>query len=133
MLFADGTSFKGRWEAGAWVQSAADPARCRLRGKGLARAVAGETAGFVVQVRGRLGLLKARAAECKNWGWRKSDRLCWFDFGQRRAVCSFSPSKDLQLMLADPLTPPSIRPPGARRGEQPPPDGRGHLHCRTAA
>jgi hypothetical protein len=51
MVFADGTSFKGRWEDGAWVQSAADPARCRLRGGGLARAAAGRPAGFVIQAR----------------------------------------------------------------------------------
>jgi hypothetical protein len=50
VVFADGTSFKGRWEDGAWLQSAADPARCRLRGRGLARAVAGEAAEFTIQV-----------------------------------------------------------------------------------
>ena len=50
MVYADGTSFKGRWEGGAWVQSAADPARCRLRGAGLARAVAGQAAAFRIQV-----------------------------------------------------------------------------------
>lgn len=51
MVFADGTSFKGRWDAGTWVQSAADPARCRLRGPGLSRAVAGRPAAFKIQVR----------------------------------------------------------------------------------
>ncbi|KIZ07366.1 hypothetical protein MNEG_0592 [Monoraphidium neglectum] len=51
MVFADGASFRGRWEEGTWLQSAADPARCRLRGRGLARAVAGEEAGFRLQAR----------------------------------------------------------------------------------
>ncbi|KAI8475786.1 MAG: hypothetical protein J3K34DRAFT_456142 [Monoraphidium minutum] len=51
MAFADGASFRGRWEAGAWLQSAADPARCRLRGPGLARAIAGEAAAFEIQAR----------------------------------------------------------------------------------
>lgn len=50
MAFADGTTFRGRWQSGAWLQSAADPARCRLRGRGLARAVAGADAEFVIQV-----------------------------------------------------------------------------------
>lgn len=50
MAFADGTTFRGRWQSGAWLQSAADPARCRLRGRGLAHAVAGADAEFVIQV-----------------------------------------------------------------------------------
>ena len=48
MLFADGAAFSGRWDGGAWLQSAADPARCRASGGGLARAVAGEAAAFEV-------------------------------------------------------------------------------------
>jgi hypothetical protein len=51
MIWADGTRFKGQWEEGAWVQSAAEPALCRLSGPGLARAIAGQCATFRLQVR----------------------------------------------------------------------------------
>jgi hypothetical protein len=64
-LFADGTRFSGLWEDDEWVQSAADPGRCRAAGKGLSRAVAGQTAEFTIEVgcrRGRpLGRLPAAA------------------------------------------------------------------------
>ena len=49
-LFADGARFRGEWEDDAWVQSAADPALCRVRGPGMARALAGAPASFTIQV-----------------------------------------------------------------------------------
>lgn len=49
-LFADGVRFTGRWEDDEWVQSAADPARCRAAGKGLCRALAGHVAQFTIEV-----------------------------------------------------------------------------------
>lgn len=53
MVFADGVMFRGQWEEGAWLQSAADPALCRLRGPGLARAAAGHKAEFGIKVRAK--------------------------------------------------------------------------------
>jgi hypothetical protein len=50
MVFADGVVFRGLWEEDSWVQSAADPVLCRLRGHGLSRAVAGKSAEFVIKV-----------------------------------------------------------------------------------
>jgi hypothetical protein len=50
MLFADGVAFRGQWEDDVWLQSAAEPALCRLRGPGLARAVAGQRAEFNIKV-----------------------------------------------------------------------------------
>ena len=49
-LFADGTRFTGQWEEDAWVQSAADGALSRVAGPGLAKALAGQSASFVIQV-----------------------------------------------------------------------------------
>jgi len=49
--FADGTVFRGEWEADAWVQSLAEPRLCRLSGLGLARALAGTPAAFDIEVR----------------------------------------------------------------------------------
>lgn len=48
--FADGARFKGEWEADAWVQSLADPARTRAKGAGLSRAVAGVPSSFAISV-----------------------------------------------------------------------------------
>jgi hypothetical protein len=89
MVFADGTSFTGRWNGGAWLQSAADPARCRLRGGGLARAVAGEAAGFNIQV--------GNACHHYNWAARGKPMRgqLWFSLpsliccllGQPRGLC----------------------------------------------
>jgi hypothetical protein len=52
MLFADGTVFRGAWEDDEWVQSAAEPALCRMSGPGLSQAVAGQRAEFVIEVCG---------------------------------------------------------------------------------
>ena len=49
--FADGTRFKGDWSRGRWVQSAAEPALCRLAGPGLVRATAGAAARFSLLAR----------------------------------------------------------------------------------
>jgi len=49
-LFADGTRFRGEWEEDAWLQSAAEPALTRVSGPGLTKALAGQTASFVIQV-----------------------------------------------------------------------------------
>ena len=49
--FADGTKFRGQWEDDGWVQSGADPGRCRVAGAGLTRAQAGREASFAIQVR----------------------------------------------------------------------------------
>jgi hypothetical protein len=46
-----GRRFRGAWERDAWVQSTADPALCKLRGPGLARAVAGAPARFALTAR----------------------------------------------------------------------------------
>ena len=52
--FADGVKFRGEWEADGWVQSAADPARCKvLPAPGLCRAVAGQEATFSIEARPR--------------------------------------------------------------------------------
>lgn len=51
MVFADGTVFRGAWEEDEWLQSAAEPALCRMTGPGLQGAVAGQKAEFVIQVR----------------------------------------------------------------------------------
>ena len=49
--FADGIKFRGEWEDDGWVQSAADPARCKvLPAPGLCRAVAGVEATFTIEV-----------------------------------------------------------------------------------
>ncbi|DBB01026.1 TPA: hypothetical protein ACH3X1_000926 [Trebouxia sp. C0004] len=48
-LFADGTRFRGEWEEDAWLQSAAEPALTRVSGPGLTKALAGQTASFVIQ------------------------------------------------------------------------------------
>lgn len=50
MVFADGLMFRGAWEDGEWLQSAAEPALCRMAGEGLRGAVAGQRAEFVIQV-----------------------------------------------------------------------------------
>lgn len=42
---------RGQWEDDEWVQSSADPSLTRVRGPGLARAVAGQPATFVIKVR----------------------------------------------------------------------------------
>lgn len=52
MVFADGTVFRGAWEEDEWLQSAAEPALCRMNGPGLQGAVAGQKAVFVIQVVG---------------------------------------------------------------------------------
>ena len=49
-MFADGTKFKGAWEEDAWVQSAADGALSRVAGPGLAKALAGQSTSFMIQV-----------------------------------------------------------------------------------
>lgn len=48
--FADGARFKGEWDADAWVQGLADPSRCRAKGAGLSRAVAGVPSSFAISV-----------------------------------------------------------------------------------
>ncbi len=48
--FADGTKFKGEWEADAWVQSLADAHNSKASGPGLARAVAGAATTFEIKV-----------------------------------------------------------------------------------
>jgi hypothetical protein len=50
MVFADGTVFRGAWEEDEWLQSAAEPALCRMSGPGLQGAIAGQRADFVIQV-----------------------------------------------------------------------------------
>lgn len=50
MVFADGTVFRGAWEDDEWLQSAAEPALCRMTGTGLREAVAGQQAEFIIQV-----------------------------------------------------------------------------------
>lgn len=50
MVYADGTRFRGRWEDDYWVQSAAHPVYTRVRGRRLARAVAGQQSSFTIQV-----------------------------------------------------------------------------------
>lgn len=50
-VFADGRKFRGAWDSGVWVQSTADPLHSRLRGPGLARAVAGTPASFSIIAR----------------------------------------------------------------------------------
>ena len=65
MVFADGTRFKGAWEEDEWLQSAAEPSLCRLKGPGLSRAVAGTQATFSIRVSAPcncLGLLDALTA-----------------------------------------------------------------------
>lgn len=51
MVFADGIVFRGMWEGDEWLQSAAEPALCRLQGPGLSGAVAGQNATFSIMVR----------------------------------------------------------------------------------
>jgi len=53
--FADGTVFRGEWEADAWVQSLAEPRLCRLTGLGLSRALAGQPATFLIEARPAAG------------------------------------------------------------------------------
>lgn len=49
--FSDGTKFRGRWEEDGWMQSGADPARCKvIAAPGLSRAVAGQQASFEIKV-----------------------------------------------------------------------------------
>jgi hypothetical protein len=60
MMFADGTVFRGAWEEDEWLQSAAEPALCRMIGTGLQEAVAGQRAEFVIQV-GLLADVSARS------------------------------------------------------------------------
>lgn len=40
----------GEWEDDGWVQSAAEPSKCRVAGPGITRAVAGQQAEFLIQV-----------------------------------------------------------------------------------
>ena len=49
-VFADNTTFQGQWQDDGWIQSAAEPSLCRVKGKGLARAVAGVRANFSIEV-----------------------------------------------------------------------------------
>ena len=51
MLFQDGTFFRGEWEEGAWVQSAADPGTTLVSGAGLEGAVAGQEGALTIQAR----------------------------------------------------------------------------------
>uniref|UniRef100_A0A383V7D2 MORN repeat-containing protein n=1 Tax=Tetradesmus obliquus TaxID=3088 RepID=A0A383V7D2_TETOB len=51
MVFPDGVVFRGLWEGDAWLQSAAEPGLCRLKGPGLSRAIAGQAAEFVLKAR----------------------------------------------------------------------------------
>jgi hypothetical protein len=48
--FADGTRFKGEWDADAWVQSLADPKNSKVSGQGISRALAGFPATFDIKV-----------------------------------------------------------------------------------
>lgn len=48
MMFPDGVIFRGMWENDEWIQSAADPALCRITGPGISRALAGQKAGFKI-------------------------------------------------------------------------------------
>jgi len=50
-VFADGRKFRGAWDSGVWVQSTADPLLSKLRGTGLARAIAGCAASFSIIAR----------------------------------------------------------------------------------
>jgi hypothetical protein len=50
MVFPDGCMFRGAWEDDEWLQSAAEPALCRLRGGGLSTALAGCKASFTIEV-----------------------------------------------------------------------------------
>ena len=43
-------SVAGRWEDDGWVQSAADPQRCRVAGPGVTRAIAGQQGELVIEV-----------------------------------------------------------------------------------
>lgn len=54
--FADGTVFRGAWEADAWVQSLAEPKLCRVKGMGLSRALAGQPGSIVIRVSETLAL-----------------------------------------------------------------------------
>lgn len=62
MLFADGTVFTGAWEEDEWLQSAAEPALCRMSGPGLKGAVAGQRAEFTIQVI----CPSSQAADCRH-------------------------------------------------------------------
>ncbi|GAB4815949.1 hypothetical protein N2152v2_002995 [Parachlorella kessleri] len=53
--FADGTKFRGEWDDDCWVQSAAEPSKCRVAGPGITRAVAGQQAEFLIQARDEAG------------------------------------------------------------------------------
>lgn len=55
MVFPDGVAFRGAWQDDAWLQSAAEPRACLLRGPGLASLVAGSAASFSIQARDELG------------------------------------------------------------------------------
>ncbi len=83
-LFADGVRFTGRWEVDEWVQSAAEPARCRASGKGLCRALAGQVAEFTIEVR-------ARGVGAGWWGWPcERARRGMASAGEAGAVCCAS-------------------------------------------
>lgn len=70
--FADGRKFTGEWRRGCWVQSAAEPRRCKLRGLGLARALAGAPAPFILTARDENGAPRLSGGDA--WrAWLKKD------------------------------------------------------------
>ncbi len=60
--YADGPKFRGEWKEDAWVQSLADPGRCRAKGPGLSRAVSGKEAAFLISVRALYYMLHSLSA-----------------------------------------------------------------------
>jgi hypothetical protein len=72
--FADGTVFRGEWEADAWVQSLAEPRLCRLAGLGLSRALAGQPATFLIEARAAGRPARSQPLFC-SWAARRRGRL----------------------------------------------------------
>ena len=75
--FSDGTKFRGRWEGDGWMQSSADPARCKvIATAGLSRAVAGQQASFEIKVANRKrGFYEPRVSN-----HRKSNAIAHTDY-----------------------------------------------------
>lgn len=53
--FSDGTKFRGEWEEDCWVQSTAEPSKCKVVGPGVTRATAGMPSKFIIQARDENG------------------------------------------------------------------------------
>ena len=89
--FADGAKFRGEWEEDGWVQTSAEPSLCNAARKGLHQSVAGETAGFRIEVRIESGALHSRCdQQQKATGGGNRGLTSGGQAGRQKPICMLS-------------------------------------------